>query len=355
MKRIEAGVLPVHGGLDVAELRRLGVDPETIVDFSVCTNPYGPSPLVREAIAAATLDRYPDRACDELRQALAETQRIDVDSILCGNGVSELIWLVALSLLHAGDRVLILGPTYSEYARASALVGAAVIERLATQHDHFAIPISSVETDLAKLQPRLVFLCNPNNPTGIAMLPEVIERWACRHPDTWFVVDEAYVSFGPTLASMLERRRHNVIVLRSMTKDYGLAALRLGYAVGSPELIQRLAGAQPPWSVNALAQAAGIAALRDREHFAGSLRDVAAATESLRAGLRGLGLAPLASAVHFFLVRVGDAASLRAALLQRGILVRDAASFGLPAHLRIAPRRAGDNDRLLAALTEVMR
>jgi histidinol-phosphate aminotransferase len=343
----------VHGGLDLQELRGLGVAPETVLDFSVCINPYGPSPRVRAALANVCLDRYPDRGAVELRAALAQTLDIAAASILPGNGVSELIGLVAISLLRPGERVLIVGPTYAEYARATTLARAVPLFCQARAQDDFAVPVAAIAPLLMSAKPRLVFLCNPNNPTGACLPPETIASWARQHEDMLFVIDEAYQPFAPALGSMVRRAGRNVLVLRSMTKDYALAALRLGYAVGTPALIALLARAQPPWSVNALAQTAGVAALGDPPHLAWGLAELARATESLRSALFERG--PLSSAANFFLLRVGDAAAVRLALLHRSILVRDCASFGLPDYIRIAPRKPQDNTLLVAALSEVLR
>ena len=144
-----------------------------------------------------------------------------------------------------------------------------------------------------------------------------------------------------------------MLVLGSLTKEYALAGLRLGYAVGSPEVLAALRCARPPWSVNTLAQAAGIAALQDTVHLAHCLARIAQAKHDLMVGLGALGLAPIPSTTHFFLIRVGHGASCRQALLRRGILVRDCASFGLPEYIRVATRRPEENARLLAALEEL--
>jgi histidinol-phosphate/aromatic aminotransferase/cobyric acid decarboxylase-like protein len=203
---------------------------------------------------------------------------------------------------------------------------------------------------LASWRPRIVFLCDPNNPTGTVLPPEVIAGWARSHPRALFVVDEAYLPFARGLASVLAGAPDNVLVLRSLTKDFALAGLRLGYAVGAPNVIERLRRAQPPWSVNALAQAAGVASLRDTAHRDRSLERLAGAKQELVEGLTRLGLAPLPSVTHFFLVKVGDGAAFRSALLRRGVVVRDCASFGLPAYVRIAARRPEENERLLDAV-----
>ena len=189
-------------------------------------------------------------------------------------------------------------------------------------------------------------------PNGEWSWPTDIAEWARSYPQTLFVVDEAYLPFADRLASILDAQQENILVLRSMTKDFALAGLRLGFAVGDERLIAPLRQVQPPWSVNALAQAAGVAALGDPNYRRNSLERLLEAREELVAGMSLLGRTPLPSAAPFFLVRVGDGAAFRQSLLRRGILVRDCASFGLPAHVRISPRRPEDNNRLLAAIQE---
>ena len=344
----------VHGGLDLGELRALGLRPEDVLDFSTNVNPYGPSPAVREALAGVPLERYPDRECLELRAALSESLDVSPDRILSGNGASELIWLAALTFVRPGARVLVLGPTFCEYARVAGLMRARVTTWRARQEQGFLPRSGEIADILEHLQPRLVFLCNPNNPTGAVLPPGEIVAWARRYPRTLFVVDEAYLPFADGLDSVLTFAAENVLVLRSLTKDCGLAGLRLGCAVGPDCLIARLRRAQPPWSVNGLAQAAGVAALRDVAHRRDCLERLARAKAELVIGLARLGLSPVASAAHFFLLRVGDGAAFRLALLRRGILVRDCASFGLPAYVRIAARRPEENERLLTVMREVI-
>jgi histidinol-phosphate aminotransferase len=342
-----------HGGPDPKELRRLGVDPASLLDFSVCTNPFGPSPHVRAALADATLEQYPDRESHALRAALAEWHRIAPERIIAGNGVSELIWLTALAFVRPNDHVLVLGPTYGEYARSGSLACGIVHNVNARQEHRFAPVPQEIERELNRCLPRIVFLCNPNNPTGGVLANEWILSWCSRHPHTLFVVDEAYQRFVAGMESLVQARAANLLVLRSMTKDYALAGLRIGYAVGAEELIDELARVRPPWSVNALAQIAALAALRDENYLAQSLENLARAKMALVEGLAGLGLYALPSATHFFLVALGNASAFRLALLQKGILVRHAASFGLPGFARLATRKPADNARLLSVLKEV--
>ena len=330
----------------------LGLDPDAVLDFSVNSNPFGPAPAVRAALAAVPIDRYPDREALALRRALASRLDLPIDQIMVGNGTAELLWLAAFAFLNPGDRVLVVGPTFGEYARAAALMNAHVEWWTARPEQDFRIDPPAITHRLQQFRPTLVFLCNPNNPTGRTLDPKVIAGWTRAHPNTLFAVDEAYLSFAPGLASALTMGADNLLVLRSMTKDYALAGLRLGYAVGHATLITALNRVRPPWNVNALAQAAGVAALNAEAHFRESLRRLADAREELVAGLSALGWTPLPSAVHFFLVHVGDGAAFRRRLLRHGILVRDCASFGLPAYVRIATRKPEENARLLQALVE---
>jgi len=344
---------PIHGALDFVELDHLGLAPEAVLDFSMNGNPYGPSPRVREALAQVPYDRYPDRETLALRRALSTHLHVTAEQILVGNGSTELVWLVALAFVRAGDTVVLVGPTFGEYTRAAVLMGARLQQYTAQPANDFRVVPEAIMQVLEEYQPRLVFLCNPNNPTGTCVAPDSIAHWAATFFRTLFIVDEAYLTFTASAPSVLSVRRPNMLVLHSMTKAYALAGLRLGYAVGSADVLEALRRARPPWSVNALAQAAGVAALQDTAHLTHCLARIAQAKDGLVAGLRALGLMPVPSTTHFFLVCVGNGAACRQALLQRGILVRDCASFGLPEYIRVATRRPEENARLLTTLEEL--
>lgn len=340
-----------HGALDYAELEQLGLNPDEILDFSVNSNPFGPSPRVRQATATTPLDRYPDRESLALRRALADRSGISPEQIVVGNGAAELLWLVSFTFLRPRDRALVVGPTFGEYSRTAALMGAQVHVWNAQPETDFVVRPEAVARRLARLTPRLVFLCNPNNPTGRLLPVDVIAGWARACPCTLFVVDEAYLSFSPHAESVLSIAGDNLLALRSMTKDYALAGLRLGYAASTNRsLVNALARARPAWNVNALAQAAGLAALADDDYLRRCLVDLRAAAHDLKTGLAALGLRLFPSDVHFFLARVGDAAAFRRALLRQNLLVRDAASFGLPDCVRIAARRPEENRRLVETI-----
>ena len=342
-----------HGALDFAELERMGLDPDGVLDFSVNGSPYGPSPKALEALSHLPVERYPDREALALRRALAGRLGLSVDQLVVGNGSSELLWLVALAFIRSRDKVFILGPTYGEYARAAALMGASIEALAASPEDDFVPDLEEVGHCLRSVRPRVVFLCSPNNPTGVVLPPDVIAGWAHTHPDALFVVDEAYLAFTPGVSSVLCIGAKNVLALRSMTKDHALAGLRLGYAAGCKKVVEAVARVRPPWNVNALAQAAGLAALVDEGFLRDSLAGLRGAKDELVSDLAALSFEPVPSETHFFLMHVGDGGAFRSRLLARAIQVRDCASFGLPAYVRIAARRPEENWRLVDALREM--
>ncbi len=339
-----------HGGINPAELQRLGIDPHALADFSVNSNPFGPSPAVLAALQKVDVSLYPDRDCDEIRRALAQACGVVPGQVCVGNGTAELIWLITQAFLQPGERVLILGPTFGEYARAAAAQGAEVQEVRASA-PWFDLPVDVLLTAIRRQRPRLVFLCNPNNPTGKFIPLADIERvvQACGQ-DCLLVLDEAYRSFadGQFFSSF---PAENCLVLRSMTKDFALAGLRLGYALGSAAHIARLRQFQPAWSVNAFAQAAGLAALQSLDYYRKTLEDLAGLKRQFFAALTAAGLAVVSSDVHFGLIALErPAVEVRRMLMQQSIQVRDCTSFGLPEYMRVSTRLVEDNQRLVAAL-----
>jgi histidinol-phosphate aminotransferase len=321
-----------------------------VLDFSVSSNPLGVSPRAAAAAGQAAIGRYPEPHSATLRDAIAAKLALPPECVLVGNGSVELMWLLALCYLERGDRALVVGPTFGEYARPAQLMGAQIHEVAATAAARFEPDVERLCDAAARLQPRLTFLCNPNNPTGVYLGPAAVQALLAATPGL-LVLDEAYVGFVDApwdVRPLLPDDR--LVVLRSLTKDHALAGLRLGYALAAPAVVRALQGAQPPWSVNAVAQAAGLAALDDPQHVARGRALAAEAMCLLTTGLRALGFAALPSAANFLLVEVGDAAALTARLLQEGIYVRDCTSFGLPRHVRIAARPLDECERLLAAL-----
>ncbi|HLI26357.1 MAG TPA: histidinol-phosphate transaminase [Chloroflexota bacterium] len=337
--------LVAHGGAPEAA---------AVLDFSVNSNPLGPAPTVLAACRTAAIDRYPAPCAAPLRAALADALALAPERVLVGNGSSELLWLLALAYLERGDRVLVVGPTFGEYARAARLLGAEVIEPRARAADGFWPDLDQLLAAARALRPKLIFLCNPNNPTGVYLPRAAVAALLDAAPGL-LVLDEAYVDFvegawdaRPLLADP------RLVLLRSLTKSHALAGLRLGYALAAPATIAHLAAVQPPWSVNAVAIAAGLAALGADAHVAAGRRLARAAVAYLRDQLHRLGWAPLPTAANFLLAEVGDAAATTAALRQRGIQVRDCTSFGLPGHIRLGARPLAECAALVAAAGQLV-
>lgn len=343
----------IHGALDFAELEQHGLQVDAVLDFSTNTNPYGPTPKVYEALRSTSVDRYPDREALELRRKLAAGLGVEIDQIIAGNGSAELMWLAALAFLDPGDRVLILAPTFGEYAHAAGIAGARIEEIVRREENRFVIDPQSIQARLAGQDFRMVFACRPNNPSGDLLPFDCLAGWSKAFPQTLFVLDEAYLAFAPNTPSAIDLKAPNFLVLRSMTKDYALTGLRLGYAIGERQVIAALRKVRPPWNVNVMALSAGAAALDDPQHLQTSIGRLLEEKDRLAAALAERGFTVLPSSVHFFMIKVGDGARFRLALRAKGILVRDCASFGLPEYVRIAARKPEENARLLAAIDEV--
>ncbi len=346
----------IHGARNYAELAAHGFSADDVLDFSSNANPYGAPPAVldavRTAIIPATLKRYPDRDSLALRAAISRHTGIAAENILPGNGTAELIQTIALTYVRPNSRHIILSPTFGEYRRAVQLMGGQLMEFSAAP-PNFHFDPAVVARQLRQLQPDGVWLCNPNNPTGQQWAADALALVRRSAPRALWVVDEAYRYF--TSAPIQTDTAPNTIILRSLTKDFALAGLRLGYAVAHPAMIAALKTAQPPWSVNTPAQIAGAAAFQP-ESVAWQRRTLAQLRQhaaQLWDALRSLGITVLPTDTTFALVVVNNAAKTRHQLLNRRILVRDATSFGLPRYIRIAARRPAENERLLDALREV--
>jgi histidinol-phosphate aminotransferase len=285
---------------------------------------------------------------------IAQHHDVTRDAVVVGNGSTELIWAIARAYIAPGARSVVLGPTYGEYEVAVRATGG---EALCVPAWSAGLHASADEmaAAIAEARPRLVWLCRPNNPTGVGVSLRVVMRLLEAADDALLVVDEAYLTLCPDLPSVLTLP-HTVrlAVLRSMTKDAGLAGFRLGYLVADPEVAGTVERVVPPWSTSSVAQVAGMIALTDRGHLAAAQAAVAASRAHLVGGLVKLGLSPFPSEVNFVLVPVGDGASVARALLECGCAVRDCTSFGLPNCIRIGVRSVPDQELLLAALAKML-
>lgn len=215
----------VHGALDFAELERLRLDPNDVLDFSVNSNPFGPSPFILEAIRSIPVERYPDRESIALRRALSEQLDVSPEQILVGNGTAELIQLAAFAFLQSGDDVLVVEPTFGEYERCVRLRNTNINRWRAIPEDGFIPNPEEIQKMLHERKMRVVFVCNPNNPTGQILPQDVLNKWADLYPETLFIVDEAYLAFVAGMKSAVSLARKNILILRSMTKDYAIAEI----------------------------------------------------------------------------------------------------------------------------------
>ena len=350
-----------HGG-NLNRLARLaGRAPDEILDFSANINPLGPPEWLRPVISrhVSELVHYPDPEAAGLVAAAARRYGVSPDEILAGNGSTELLYLLAQA---AGlPRALIPVPSYTDYARAARLAGMDAIEAPLSGEDGFALDPARLAPLLAA-EPAAVFVGRPNNPTGRVCGAPPLRALAEAHPDSLFIVDEAFGDFVEDFESLTARRPPNVAVLLSLTKIFAVPGLRLGCAAANPELVRRVRELQAPWSVNTLAQAVGEAALKDEDYIARSRELVRREREALSAGLREIpGLTVIPGAANFLLARLApplpDADALAQRLLaEDGIAIRTCRDFrGLDArYFRVAVRTAPENERLIAALGRVL-
>jgi threonine-phosphate decarboxylase len=361
-----------HGGNIYAASRRTGIPADEIIDFSASINPLGiPEGALRLASGdAVRLVHYPEPYAEGLSACIAERIGAAAGSVICGNGSTELIYLVPRALRPS--KVLIAAPTFGEYERACRNVGAAEVVCLALESDQgFELrPEAFIEAMAGGSSRRsarrvvgrkacdMAFLCNPNNPTGrlVEKAGVLAIAGAARELGCCLVVDEAFIDFCPAESVVGEVGRNpSLVVLRSMTKFYALSGLRIGYGVFHPDTAERVMEHKEPWTVNALAQAAGAAVLEDKAFEEASLAAMEREKTYLEAGLAAIGIAFVPSRANYYLLKVSRSGEIAAAMEKRGILVRDCASFaGLGgAYLRIAVRSRRENDRLLAEMADV--
>lgn len=354
-----------HGTLDYAEVAALGVHPDDLLVFSSNINPYGPPPAViealRHALTPAVIARYPDRLSLDLRARLAAHHHVPDDAVLVGNGTADILWLIGLLHLQR-RRVVVLGPTFGEYENVAALVAATVTrvgysgweQQTNGSFGPSATPMEATAQAVAAAQPDVVFVCNPNNPTGRMLQPAELEMLYAAAPRALWIMDEAYLEFtAHPVSSVAWIDRGNWLVLRSMTKDFALGGLRLGYAVAAPALIGPLQQAQSPWNTNSFAQLAGCVCMDQIAWRQSTLAKLREDRVTLVGSLQDAGFAPLPTTVNYFLIPVDHPARLRAQLLRQRILIRDCTSFGLPKMIRLATQRPDDNRRLLNALAAI--
>jgi L-threonine-O-3-phosphate decarboxylase len=347
-----------HGG-DVRRLAaRAGVSRDELLDFSANINPLGlPAgfrSLIRRRISEIL--HYPDPRAVGVKAAVSRRYGIPPEEIIVGNGSTEILYALPRAMPRV--RAVIPVPSYADYAVASALAGLEVVTVALSEHRGFILEMDVLEDHLQGDE--IVFVGRPNNPTGLICAAAEIRAAARRHPDTVFVVDEAFADFVPAMDRLLVRRPPNVIVLCSLTKFHAIPGLRLGFAAGAVAVIEKIGGFIPPWTVNALAQAAGETVLEDDDYRRRTLILVEKERRFLSECLRNrFAFHVYPGEANFLLVRIPgrkmDASGLAAKLLKKGIAIRRCDNFrGLDRRFfRIAVRKRAENEALLAALEEI--
>jgi histidinol-phosphate aminotransferase len=351
-------IAPYVAGKPIDELaREFGLNERDIVKLASNENPLGMPASARGAIERAMLDlgRYPDANGFALKQALSQRLQVPVEWLTLGNGSNDLLEAAAAVTLAPGRSCVYSQYAFAVYALATQARGARAIVVPARDYGH------DLDAILAAIgaDTRLVFIANPNNPTGSFLTAKQISAFLDRVPaDVVVVLDEAYNEYlAPELrfdSTHWVRRRANLIVSRTFSKAYGLAGLRVGYAIAQPALTDLLNRVRQPFNCNSVAQAAALAALADDEFLARSYQLNRDGLAQLAAGFDRLGLRHLSSHGNFVLVRVGAADRIYLALLRQGVIVRPVASYGLPEWLRVSVGLPSENESFLAALGKAL-
>lgn len=356
----------VHGGNVHAWARERGAGLTGLLDYSANINPLGLADSVQKAIAQSVgqVIHYPDAEAVLLKEAISSYYHVDDKRITAGNGAVELLYVLAHTLRP--KRVLIPAPTFSEYERATTAAGAAVEYVYLLPENGFTFNLDSLCHCVKKVD--MVFIGNPNNPTGTLLAVGQIERLlrAARQDGTIVVVDESFMDFIANdqeySCRPLLHQYDNLVIIHSLTKFYAIPGLRLGFALASPSLTVKLHQAKDPWNVNLLAQAAGVAALADTEYQIASRETVKREKDSLFSSLNNLaGIKPFLPSVNYILMDISqsghNAPQLRQVLAEHNILIRDCSNYpGLsPSYVRLAVKLNEQNKILLQRLEQVLR
>jgi histidinol-phosphate aminotransferase len=347
--------LPVYQpGRPIEEVaRELGMDATAVIKLASNENPLGPSPAAVAAMEKAlqTLHLYPDGNAYYLKQTLARKLGVEPQHLIFGNGSNEIIEFVGHALMAPGTDVIVSQYCFAVYPIVARLFGANLISVPAVNYGH------DLQAMLGAITPqtRVMFVANPNNPTGTLARREDIVTVLNELPQhVLLVMDEAYIEFLPDAVDLLpfvqRGIKPNLLLMRTFSKIYGLAGLRLGYGIGHPDLIAALEKVRQPFNINSLVQAGARAALDDHEHVIRTRANNLSGRHFLEQGLRQLGLTFVPSAANFILVKVGNGGRIFEELQKQGVITRPMAGYQLPEFIRISVGTPQENERCLAAL-----
>jgi histidinol-phosphate aminotransferase len=352
-----AALAPYQPGKPIEELQReLGISEP--VKLASNENPIGPSPRALEAVRAALgeINRYPDGASFELCRRIAARHQVTADQVFPASGSVEVLNLLAFLFLRPGLNAVYSEHSFAIYPLATSAAGGE--HKVVPTSDGYAHDLDAIAAAI-DANTRIVFLANPNNPTGTIYRRAEWKRFLDRVPDGVVIVaDEAYFEFvrDAEYPDSLEDHdgRRMIVTLRTFSKIFGLAGLRVGYAIARPDIVRMLHNVRQPFNVTSLAQAAAIAGMEDHEHVARTLRINAEGIEYLTREFRRIGIAFVAPHANFILAEVGDGRAVYDRLLRLGVIVRPMGGYGYPRHLRISVGLPEENRRLVEALEKTV-
>lgn len=352
-----AALNPYEPGKPIEELQReLGIGEP--VKLASNENPLGPSPRAVAAVKAALaeLNRYPDGGCYELRKRIAQKHRVAPEQIFAAGGSVEVINLLAFLFIRPGLNSVFSEHAFAIYPLATLAAGGSF--KAAPTSDGYSHDLDAIANAI-DANTRIVFLGNPNNPTGTIYRRAEWKRFLARVPEHVVIVaDEAYFEFvrDPDYPDSLEDHdgQRLIVTMRTFSKIFGLAGLRVGYAVAQPDIVRLLNNVRQPFNVTSLAQVAVIAAMDDTAHVERTLKVNAQGMAYLESEFRGLGLSFVPSHANFLLTEVGDGRAVYDALLRKGVIVRPMNGYGYPRHVRISVGLPEENRRLIEALEQVI-
>ena len=355
-----AAITPYPPGKPIDELEReYGITGS--IKLASNENPWGPSPAVMAALheELVNLNRYPDGSCYYLTEAVAEKNGVEPAEIVLGNGSNEVIEFLVKAFVRQGDEVITSHPSFLMYQKFVQVRGGV----------NHVVPLSGMEHDLETIyktiteKTRLIFLDNPNNPTGLVIKPTDLDRLLSKVPESVItVLDEAYVDYVDK-ASRVDTRSFirnregccPVVLLRTFSKAYGLSGLRVGYGLMAKEVALCLHKVRQPFNINRMAQVGALAALKDEAFYQQTLSKTRKGLEFLSAEVGKTGCVSYPSQTNFFLIDVkGDADKLYQKMLYKGVIVRSMSSYGFPSFIRVTVGTEGENNRFLGALKECL-
>ncbi len=352
------GVNPYIPGKPISELQReLGLT--RISKLASNENPLGCSQRAVEAMQKSALDiaRYPDGSSYELRDALSEFWKVRSNQILLGNGSNEVLELIARTFAGAGDEVIFSQYAFAVYAISTQIVGATAIQVPAKEYAHDLEAMLAAITDNTKI----IYIANPNNPTGTVFTQEAWSGFISQVPkNILVVVDEAYIEYAqakmgcdyPDVISDLTNYP-NLMITRTFSKAYGLAGVRVGAMIAHPEVIDLIQRVREPFNINSMAQAGALAALQDQEFIEQSIAINTAGMQQLTEFLNSKGIEFIDSYGNFITAKFDNALQLNQALLEKGVIVRPQAGYGMSDYLRISIGSEAENSHFIEAMTEL--